>query len=370
MDALILSCGTGGGHNSAGSAVLEELLRRGHHGEMLNPYTLKNGGLARRIDNTYIKLVQRAPAAFGLVYGAGNAYRHLPIHSPVLYLNGRMADLLGNYLKEHSFDVVIMSHLFPAEIMTILKRHGMALPKTIFVDTDYTCAPFAEEPDMDAYVVPDEQVLEEFVHWKVPREKLYPYGIPVAAAFRQFESGESAKKRLGLSPDYDYILISGGSMGAGSLETAIDAALETMRENERAIVICGSNKALYETLREKHGSDVILIGQTRDMAGYMHASRVYLTKPGGLSSTEAAVLGIPMIHLPPIPGCETINASRFSQAGMSITCRASLSSMTEALTALRDPELRSSMVSAQRAHISPTAASDICDLAERLVQSK
>ena len=30
MDALILSCGTGGGHNAAGYAVREELERRGH----------------------------------------------------------------------------------------------------------------------------------------------------------------------------------------------------------------------------------------------------------------------------------------------------------------------------------------------------
>ena len=39
MEALILSCGTGGGHNSAGIAVKEELLLRGHHVTMLNPYT-------------------------------------------------------------------------------------------------------------------------------------------------------------------------------------------------------------------------------------------------------------------------------------------------------------------------------------------
>ena len=48
MDALILSCSTGGGHNAAGFAVKEELERRGHQVTMLDPYTLagdsrKNG---------------------------------------------------------------------------------------------------------------------------------------------------------------------------------------------------------------------------------------------------------------------------------------------------------------------------------------
>ena len=69
MDALILSVGTGGGHNAAGYAVKEELLRRGHNVEMMNPYDLKSSKTSKIIDNTYIKLVQTVPKAFGLVSG-------------------------------------------------------------------------------------------------------------------------------------------------------------------------------------------------------------------------------------------------------------------------------------------------------------
>ena len=46
MDALILSCGTGGGHDAAGKAVREELIRRGHRAVMMNPYVLRGQGLA------------------------------------------------------------------------------------------------------------------------------------------------------------------------------------------------------------------------------------------------------------------------------------------------------------------------------------
>ena len=45
MDALILSCSTGGGHNAAGFAVKEELERRGHKVTMLDPYTLAGKSL-------------------------------------------------------------------------------------------------------------------------------------------------------------------------------------------------------------------------------------------------------------------------------------------------------------------------------------
>lgn len=67
MDALIMSCGTGGGHDAAAKALEEELLRRGHAVCRINPYTLKSEKFAHKIDQSYIKLVQRVPKAFGAV---------------------------------------------------------------------------------------------------------------------------------------------------------------------------------------------------------------------------------------------------------------------------------------------------------------
>ena len=39
MEALILSCSTGGGHNTAAQAVFEALTERGHHAVRMDPYT-------------------------------------------------------------------------------------------------------------------------------------------------------------------------------------------------------------------------------------------------------------------------------------------------------------------------------------------
>ena len=62
----------------------------------------------------------------------------------------------------------------------------------------------------------------------------------------------------------------------------------------------------------------ILTGFTKQMALYLKASDVCITKPGGLSSTEAAVANIPFIHAMAIPGCETRNLEFFESCGMSI----------------------------------------------------
>lgn len=51
----------------------------------------------------------------------------------------------------------------------------------------------------------------------------------------------------------------------------------------------------------------------------MAAADVLFTKPGGLSSTEAAVRRVPLVHTDPIPGCETKNRAFFVSRGMSVT---------------------------------------------------
>ena len=125
MDALIFSCGTGGGHNSAANAVKQELLRRGHRVTMLDPYSLSNTRVGSLINQSYINLVKKAPRLFGLVYQLGNLYRRLPVHSPVYHINHRMALPVQRFLEEGNFDLIIMPHIFPGEILTNMRDHGI-----------------------------------------------------------------------------------------------------------------------------------------------------------------------------------------------------------------------------------------------------
>ena len=76
MDALILSCSTGGGHNAAGTAIKEELEVRGHHVTMMDPYELVSHKLAEEVGNIYVKMVQHSPKLFGFVYSLGGIVRN------------------------------------------------------------------------------------------------------------------------------------------------------------------------------------------------------------------------------------------------------------------------------------------------------
>ena len=131
MEALILSCSTGGGHNTAAQAVFEALTERGHHAVRMDPYTLVSEELANKVGQTYIKLVQKSPKLFGAVYDLGNAYRKLPGRSPVYHINGKMAPYMQKYLAEHLTDVIVCTHLYPAEILTHMRLNGMETPPAL-----------------------------------------------------------------------------------------------------------------------------------------------------------------------------------------------------------------------------------------------
>lgn len=370
MNALILSCGTGGGHNSAATAIEEQLISDGHTATVLNPYTLHSRQLAERINQLYIKTVQKAPTVFGAAYKVGELYRKLPGRSPVYFANRGMIPAMEDFLSRETFDVIITTHLFPAEILTFMKQKEIPIPKTIFVATDYECIPFTEETDCDAYVIPLQKLEQAFIDRGIPKSKLYPLGIPVRSEFSKITAKQDACLCLGLDPGKKYVLAAGGSMGGGSIRKLIQMlAHEVMNyESTELIVLCGSNRHMYDELLKDNLPRVRLVGFTSDMPNYLKASEIFITKPGGLSSTEAAVCGIPIIHVAPIPGCETINASFFSSNGMSIFCRDTRAELASALRILSDKAERDKMLFNQKNLICADAAVKIEALALSLAQ--
>lgn len=362
MKVLILSCNTGGGHNSAGKAVAEELLARGDEAYVLDYLRLAGDGVSRLVGDGYVQLVKKTPRLFGLVYNLGLVVSRITRKSPVYYVNGRMAKYLDRYLKEHPVDAIVMPHLYPAETITYMKRKGMSLPLTVAVMTDYTCIPFWEETCCDYYVTPHERLHGACVRRGLPEEKLVPFGIPVSRVFSQEMSREEARTRLGLSPDETYFLVVGGSMGAGDLEKLVDCLLkESTREH--ILIICGSNEKMERKLRGRYVREdrVRVKGFTTRMPLYLRACDLVFTKPGGLTSTEAAVAGIPLVHTEPIPGCETANRKFFTGLGMSVSALTTRGQVQQGLELLGEPKQALRMRRCQRANIRRDAAERICD---------
>lgn len=369
MEILILSCGTGGGHNMAGQALQEELCRRGHAVSFEDVYLLVGEKASAFVNNGYIKFVQRTPRLFGVVYFLAEGYRKLPFHSPVYYINGKFADRLERYLSQHHFDVLIMTHTFAAHMVANLQARGVPLPKTVLVATDYTCTPFMEESDCDLYVIPSDVLRSEFISRGIAEDRIQPFGIPVRRGFFTHEPQAEVRRKLGLQKDQFYILLSGGSIGASCISASMKVLTAFLKENDRShlIVVCGNNHRLYEKLSRRYGAhtQISILNRTSQMADYMKACDLFISKPGGLSSTEAAAAGVPLIHIAPIPGCESHNIRYFEERNMSIAVRNPRKELLSAVGILQNTDVVNEMKQAQQNHINGLSTVDLCDFIEQ-----
>ncbi len=371
MEALILTCSTGGGHNAAAYAVAEAMTQRGHNAKVMDPYSLIGERMAKAVGGTYVRMVQISPSLFGIIYKLGDTYRRLPIKSPVYVVNGRMAKRLERYFEENKTDVVLCTHIFPAEMLTYMKNKGLRVPKVVFVATDYTCVPFTEEIDCDAYCSPSRDLNDEYIKRGVPEDRIVHTGIPVKRAFSEGVSKAEARKALGLDPNSEYIILSGGSMGAGKLRTAIRTLERCLEpEDKRLIVLCGNNGGLYSSLCGSCAQNdrITVLRSTSDMPLYIRACDIFIGKPGGLSSTECAAAGVPTLFISPIPGCETKNCEFFVNRGMALTVRSIRHRLIPAIKRLETESAAAKMKRQQEKYISGRGGEEVVKLCESLVK--
>lgn len=358
MKVLILSCSTGEGHNYAGKALQECIRLHGDEADMLDIMLLAGKRVSRFVGGGYVSIVKHAPRFFHFLYRLGGVVSSSHRKSPVYYANAMLAKPLKRYLEEHHYDVIATPHLFPAETLSYMKHKKMLSHKVVAIETDYTYIPFWEETDCDFYIIPHKELKEEFAARGLPAHRLKPYGIPVRQAFSAPRVPKAARQMCKIPENAHVYLIMSGSMGFGKIQLFVAELLRRIQRDEYIIVICGANKKLYRILTGEFGrsANIRIVGYTEHIAAYMDACDVLYTKPGGLTSTEAAVKGIPIVHTTPIPGCETRNLEFFSAHGLSVTSDKFYGQIAAGQSLLRDPVRCETMRTAQSSAVPGDAA--------------
>ena len=158
-------------------------------------------------------------------------------------------------------------------------------------------------------------------------------------------------------------------MGAGALEEVVEMLYRARSLHKcKLIMVCGNNQQLYSRLQKRYADKIELVGYTDKMPLYLKAGSIFITKPGGLSSTEAAAARIPLIHICPIPGCETKNMQFFKKAGMALAVTNPKEELTAAVLSLQKQENRNKMIQCQKKYVPGTAAAQLGQLVEEGIE--
>ena len=373
MKTLILSCDMGGGHNSAAKALAQWGERNGIPCEIADTLSFISTDFSRTMSDLYIFTTKSN--LIKVIYKTGEIVpRSRRVKSPVYVANKIYCKRLCDHIIEGGFTSVICTHVFPAEAMTALRRAGL-LPsglRTVFVQTDYDALTLMKDLEVDAIVIPHPHLIEECVAIGARRDLLHPFGIPVSeecwkhveksAAREECAALFSGSGHIGISAGW-YLIMS-GSMGFGKTGELIRTILEAEGCGVEILAVCGSNTKLRNRLCKDFGenANVHPIGFTDRVPLLMDACDVLFTKPGGLSSTEAAAKRIPLIHTAPIPGCETDNARFFHYHGMSYSTTDTAQQVAVARRLCTDTAFRDSMTAAQASNTFPDTCGQIFTL--------
>ena len=340
---LIMSASTGGGHNRAARAIKEELESRTIDGmsiecEIVDSLKLVNNTIDKVISRGYEKSAIYTPKAFGSVYRfsetsiiSKNEFKSNPLTS-------LMARKFKYLLNDSKPDLIIGTHPFPMIALSTLKKNNtirslskienlhksnnVNIPPMISVLTDYTTHSTWIQNEIDYYIVGHEYVKELLSYEGVKNEKIKAFGIPVEKSFLEHRNRDIVLKEFGLSPDKLTILLMGGSFGAGNIKETLEELL-TIDRDFQIIVITGRNEHLKDKLSKTlnstvHNKNVCLLGYTNKMNDILASIDVLISKPGGLTTTEALLNDVPMIVPYFIPGQEEENLDFLTNCGAAL----------------------------------------------------
>ena len=326
MKVLILSVTAGYGHHATAKAVSDMLLRKGAQVETVDIYQYMSRVVQQTIDKGYLLTSKRTPDLYRVCYGLaenrGQGFFNASKINIINIVNALGASKFARVVNDFEPDAIVCTHVFAAQLMDEMKKRGKVTAPVVGIVTDYTIHPFWEDVPRVEYIVTASELLTHLaVKRGIARERLLPIGIPIHPKFMNPISREDAAARLGVDPARPTVLMMGGSMGYSNNKKLI-AQLQTVGLPLQLLAVCGNNeKQLKQLLKMKPKLDgpctLLPYGFVDNVEVMMSAADCIVTKPGGLTVSEALAKSLPMILVDPIPGHEERNVEFLTNNGIS-----------------------------------------------------
>jgi processive 1,2-diacylglycerol beta-glucosyltransferase len=244
-------------------------------------------------------------------------------------------------LKSGRWDLIVNTHFLPAEIVAALRRQGALKVPQATVVTDIDAHRFWAQSPCERYFVASEEAALALRRWGAPLDRISVTGIPIDPVFSRLPSRRASLAEHGLMGNRPVVLQLSGGSGLGPIEEAYDALLRVETPIDLVVVAGRNREARYKLLRRmvpsRHRARVL--GFTDRMHELMRAADLIVSKPGGLTVSEALACGTPMAIFNPIPGQESRNGDFLLENGAAIKVNAA-AALSGKVTALLEDSIK------------------------------
>ncbi len=318
MKILITHASAGAGHTKAAEALFNYLKSKtSHHVVFVDALDYTNKLYKYIYQTSYKFLITKLPGLWGFFFWLTD----IRFLIPFVRLCRRVFNIINacgfhRYLKKEQFDAILSTHFFPNEVAGHLIQSKAISSSLISVVTDYDAHSIWISPGIDFYAVACEQTKRRLVSLGIEGSKIVITGIPTDERFSKGKDIKALKDKLKIKKNIFTVLIATGSFGIGPIEKIV-AGLK----DYQVLVVCGGNQKLFQRLKQKSYPHAVIFGLVNNMYELMAVSHCMVTKPGGLSISEALVTGLPLIFFNAIPGQEEGNVRVLNGLGIGFQSR-------------------------------------------------
>lgn len=308
----------GEGHYQAAKAI-ENVIRSHFHDQMeikmfsglncIHPY-IENLAVS-----VYFLLIRYSPKLWKWIYTKNKKSTIIQRHF--------FAFRLKKWIEQEQPDYVVCTHASCVPALNELKKKGKYDFKLYVVCTDFGFHPYFIQPEIDLYFVAHQKIKARLVReYAIQPHHVYDYGIPLRP---EFESSRlTGGKNVVLMKDRNkfHVLILGGATGYGPIEKILQLFHPFFLLHPLQIsVVTGKNQKLYTRLKRFNYQHVRVYGYVENMKYLLSQADLVITKPGGLTVTEAMACGTPLLAINPIPGHEEANFKFLEEQELALTVR-------------------------------------------------
>ncbi|WP_081412388.1 MGDG synthase family glycosyltransferase [Tuberibacillus calidus] len=291
------------GHHRVADALIGIIQNRTDKVECVKVDLLSysNEALEKVVSGTYLKWIGHTPETYDWAY---KHFAYTKKHEQPSFkgLEHYFLRKLQKLLEEERPDMVICTHGFPSLLMSRLKLKGVVHIPVINVYTDFFINDIWGRKGIDYHLVPNGCAKKQMVEkYGVSERSVFVTGIPIHEIF----FGASPKKERTTGKN---ILLAGGASGLGNI---IGLVKETdPKYGFKYTVLCGKNEKLYNELKSLNHPQIEplpYIASRDAMDDLYNRVDAIITKPGGVTVSEALRKRIPIFIHSALPGQEDIN---------------------------------------------------------------
>jgi processive 1,2-diacylglycerol beta-glucosyltransferase len=221
-----------------------------------------------------------------------------------------------NHIQSFSPDLIICTHTYPCTVISNWKK-DRSVPILIAVATDQFIHPYWAIKNINAFIAPNNQMIEELIKRGLEIEKIFSFGIPVSPEL--IKSSEKAKSGKMIK-----VIILAGSYKVAPyliIHKRVKELIDYLenRQSEKILwqfVFGAANDLSSEAKRRfVDRKDVEVYDFPEKFQDMLAQTDFVFTKPGGLIVAEALALKKPVILLSAGAGQERENSNFVINSG-------------------------------------------------------